>query len=291
MQTTAYQTVLVDVDDGVATITLNRPDRMNAYTFRMGLELRHAFHTLDQDDAIRAIVVTGAGKAFCAGADLESGGDTFAGRAADERARLAEELNVPEAHPWQLGTPIIAAINGAAVGVGITLPMQWDIRIAAEDAKIGFVFNRRGVIPEANSQWIVPRLVGVSRGLELLLTGRIITGREAAGIGLVSKAVPRHEVLAAAQDIAREISVNCAPVSVAITKKLVYRFLEEPDRNTAHALEGKMFWWTGKQADAREGVTAFLEKRAPDWKMGKTTDLPEELMNDSQPARRAAEKT
>lgn len=277
MQTIAYQTLLCDVSDKVATITLNRPDRMNAYTWRMGIELSHAFHAFDQDDEVRAIVVTGAGKAFCAGADLESGGDTFASRSFEERQRVREELAVPETPPWELGTPIIGAINGAAVGVGITLPCQWDIRIAAEDAKIGFVFNRRGVIPEANSQWLVQRLIGLARATELLLTGRIFSGREAAEIGLVHRAVPKDEVLPLAQELALDIARNTAPVSVAITKRLLYRFAMENDRVGAQAFESKLFGWTGNQPDAREGITAFLERRDPDWKMRKTSDLPEEL--------------
>lgn len=277
MQTLTYETLLIGVDSGVATVTLNRPEKMNAYNWRMGTELQHAFATLDADDQVRAIVVTGAGKAFCAGADLETGENTFRDSSFEQRRRLEEELQVPDVAPWELGTPIIAAINGAAVGVGITLPMQWDIRIAAEDAKLGFVFNRRGVIPEANSQWIVPRLTGLSRAFELLLSGRIFSGREAAEIGLVSKAVPKDQVLPSALEIAHDIAANTAPVSVAITKKLVYRFLGEPDRKAAKALEDTLFRWSGAQADCAEGITAFLEKREPKWTMSKNNDLPAEL--------------
>lgn len=279
MKTLTYDTLLVDVSDRVATVTLNRPDRMNAYTWLMGRELQHAFVTLDSDDDIRAIVVTGSGKAFCAGADLEAGENTFSTVSFEQRRKIEEQLDVPDLRPWELGTPIIAAINGAAVGVGITLPMQWDIRIAAEDAKLGFVFTRRGVIPEANSQWIVPRLVGLTRALELLLSGRIFSGREAAEIGLVSKAVPKEAVLPAALELAADIAQNTAPVSVAITKKLVYRFLGETDRRAAQALEGAIFAWTGSQADCSEGIMSFLEKRQPEWKMSKNDDLPSELMS------------
>lgn len=277
MQTLTYETLLVDVAEGVATVTLNRPEKMNAYNWRMGRELQHAFVTLDADDEVRAIVVTGAGKTFCAGADLEGGDKTFSGTSFEQRRKMEEELEVPDIAPWELGTPIIAAINGAAVGVGITLPMQWDIRIAAEDAKLGFVFTRRGVIPEANSQWIVPRLVGLSRAFDLLLSGRIFSGKEAAEIGLVSRAVPAQEVLPAALELARDISANTAPVSVAITKKLVYRFLTEPDRKGAKALEDAMFAWSGSQPDCAEGIKAFLEKRDPVWKMSKNSDIPAEL--------------
>lgn len=274
MKEIAYETILVVRDEGVGLVTLNRPERMNAYTWRMGVELQHVFHALDQDEDVRAIVVTGAGRAFCAGADLESGGDTFSGDSFDARRQLEEELSVPEKAPWDLATPIIAAINGAAVGVGITLPMQWDIRFAAEDAKLGFVFTRRGVVPEANSQWILPRLIGTSRALELLLTGRMFTGAEAAEWGLVSRSLPAEEVLPYAMEVAEDIARNTAPAAVGATKKLVYRFLQDGDRKAAHALEDEVFEWAGSTVDCAEGITSFLEKRDPKWKMSKH-DLPE----------------
>jgi enoyl-CoA hydratase/carnithine racemase len=178
---------------------------------------------------------------------------------------------------WEMNTPIIAAINGPAVGVGLTMPMEWDIRIAAEDAKLGFVFNRRGVMPELASNWIVPRIVGVSRGLELLMTGKIITGREAAAMGLVSSAVPAAEVLPTAVELARDVADNVAPVSAAIVKRLVYANLAEPDRRVAQSREGRLFGWTTQQPDSREGPMAFVEKRAPQWKLSKNADFPEEL--------------
>lgn len=276
MATTVYETILLERRGGVGLVTLNRPERRNAYIGRMGAELHMAFAELEEDDAIRAIVVTGAGRDFCVGADLERGGDTF-GRQGNfaEGERPARPAR-PALRPWEMATPIIGALNGNAVGVGLTLPMQWDIRIAAADAKLGFVFNRRGVIPEANSTWIVPRLAGVSRGLELLLTGRLFTGAEAAEIGLVSRAVERDQVLPAALEIAEDIAANTAPLSVAVTKRLVYEGLGDPDRNAASAREGRAFWWLGRQADAAEGITAFLEKRPPQWKLSKRTPIPEE---------------
>jgi enoyl-CoA hydratase/carnithine racemase len=216
-------------------------------------------------------VVTGSGRDFCVGADLERGGTTF--DRSDDTLR-AERADRPALRPWEMATPIIAAINGSAVGVGLTLPMQWDIRIAAADAKLGFVFNRRGVIPEANSTWIVPRLVGVARAMDVLLTGRLFTGEEAAAMGLVSRAVEREQVLPVALEIAHDIAANTAPVSVALTKRLVYEGLAEPDRNAAQAREGRAFWWTGRQADAAEGVSAFLQKRPPEWKLSKRTPVP-----------------
>jgi enoyl-CoA hydratase/carnithine racemase len=274
MATTAYETILLVREDGVGLVTLNRPERRNAYTARMGMELHEAFAELEVDEAVRAIVVTGTGRDFCVGADLERGGDTFRGSTGDERETIDQRRAVDPLRPWDMATPIIAAINGSAVGVGITLPMQWDIRIVATDAKLGFVFNRRGVIPEANSLWLVPRLIGVSRAMELLLTGRLFTGAEAVELGLASRAVERDQVLPAAMELARDIAANVAPASAAITKRLIYRFLAENDRDAAHALEGETFWWTGRQADAGEGITGFLEKRPPSWKLSKHTRPP-----------------
>jgi enoyl-CoA hydratase/carnithine racemase len=273
MATTVYETILLERRGGIGLVTLHRPERRNAYTGRMGAELQAAFAELEEDDAIRAIVVTGAGRDFCVGADLERGGETF-GRQGNFEG--GERPARPALRPWEMATPIIGALNGSAVGVGLTLPMQWDIRIAAADAKLCFVFNRRGVIPEANSTWIVPRLAGVSRGLELLLTGRLFTGAEAAEMGLVSRAVERDQVLPAALEIAEDIAANTAPLSVAVTKRLVYEGLADPDRNAASAREGRAFWWLGRQADAAEGITAFLEKRPPRWKLSKRTPIPEE---------------
>jgi enoyl-CoA hydratase/carnithine racemase len=170
-------------------------------------------------------------------------------------------------------TPIIAAMNGSAVGMGITLPVSWDIRFAAADAKYGFVFTRRGVVPEAGSTWMLPRLVGVSRAMELLLSGRIFSGAEGAEIGLFARALPAAEVLPAAQEFARDLAASTSAVSVAATKALVYDGLGQ-DRDESHAIEHQVFRWAGNQADAREGVTAFLEKRAPQWPLSKVKDYP-----------------
>jgi len=269
MATTTYETILLEREGAVGVVTLNRPERRNAYTATLGFELHRAFADLEADDAVRAIVVTGAGRDFCVGADLDRGGSTFRRSAGDERDRLDRRRSTETVRPWDMDTPIIAAINGSAVGVGLTLPMQWDIRIVARDARLGFVFNRRGVMPEANSLWLVPRLIGASRAMELLLTGRLLTGEEAAEIGLASRAVEREQVLPTALELARDIAANVAPASGALTKRLVYRFLAEPDRAAALELESRTFWWTGQQADAAEGVTAFLQKRTPEWKLSK----------------------
>jgi len=274
-----YEQILVERDGPVAIATLNRPDRMNAWTWQMSVELTHYFNQCDLDDGIRAIIVTGAGRAFCAGADFQQGGggDTFAGDALGNRRELAERYPGPRKGVQDLRTPVIAAINGAAVGAGLTMPIAYDLRIAAEDAKLGFVFNRRGVMPDADLLWYLPKLIGLSRAMDLLLTARIFSGKLAEEWGLVSRSVPKDQVLPTALEMAHDIATNVAPVSAAITKKLAYQFLEEIDGGHAQRFQSKLFGWTGRQADAREGITAFLEKRDPDWKLSKTNDMPEEL--------------
>lgn len=262
---TEHRTIRLDVSERVATITLNRPERLNAYTVEMGVELFGALAELDRRDDVRAIVVTGAGRAFCAGADLEAGGSTFSRERAWQAARELEERT----QPWKMATPIIAAINGPAVGIGATLPLQWDLRIASEKAKIGFVFTRRGITPEAHSTWILPRLVGVAKAMDLLLTGRIVTADEALALGLVSRVVPHEELAKVARDVAREIAERTAPASVALTKQLVWSQLGQSDPVAAKAAEDRVFEWIGKQPDAAEGVLSFLEKRAPRWTLSK----------------------
>jgi len=281
--TEVYSEILLDVSDGVATVTLNRPERLNAYTPTMARELHEAFAACDADDAVRAIVVTGAGRGFCAGADLARGGAAFDRTAEAEYERGGGPADQPWRKPpravaaWDVRKPIIAAINGAAVGVGATLPMQWDIRIAAESARIGFVFVRRGVVPEALSTWTLPRLVGMARAAELLLTGRILSAREALEWGLVSRVVADAELLATARALASEIARETAPVSVAITKWMLWHMQAELDLVRADDLDARAFWWTGTQPDAREGVRAFLEKRAPRWSMRPSIDMPDFL--------------
>ncbi len=259
----------IDVADGIAQITLDRPARMNAWTAQMGVELNQHLLRCDQDDSVRVVIVTGAGRAFCAGADLERGGDTFAGG-----ERPAERVGGQTIAPWEVRKPIIAAINGAAVGVGITLPLQYDLRIAANDAKLGFLFVRRGVVTELSSTWILPRLVGIARASDLLLSGRIVTGAEAAQLGLVNEAVPAERVLPRAREVAREIAENCAPVSVALTKRMIWEHLGGPPPAEVARREGKTLFALGRMADAREGVTSFLEKRKPKFTLSPTKDAP-----------------
>jgi len=268
-----WSTILVEDSGGVGVVTLNRPQRLNAWTPRMGVELREAVATLDARDDVRVIVVTGAGRGFCAGADLSP--DVQA-----EFSREDKEAWAGGTPFWELNTPIIAAMNGPAVGVGLTMALQWDLRVVAEDAKYGFVFGRRGLLPELGSTWLLPRLVGVERAAELLLTGRMFRGREAVALGVAAEAAPADEVLGRALDIARDIAENVAPVSAALTKRLVYRFLTEPDRARAEQVERGLSLWTSEQDDVKEGAAAFLEKRAPNWRLAKNGDFPEELFDD-----------
>ncbi|HWG14369.1 MAG TPA: enoyl-CoA hydratase-related protein [Streptosporangiaceae bacterium] len=273
----AEHEVLSEADAGVAIIRLNRPDHRNAFSGTMRAELNTALETFETDDSIRAIVLTGQGRYFSVGADLSRRGeDTFR----DSSPNGPGPEREPEpclTHPWRLRTPLIAAMNGSAAGMGLTIPMAWDIRIAAADAKYSFVFPRRGIVPEFGATWLVPRLAGLSAGLEVLLTGRPFSGTEAAAMGLVSRALPADQVLSAALEIAHDIAAHTSAMSAAATKALVYRGLEEPDRARHHDLESDVFRWTGQQADAREGIAAFLQKRAPHWPLAKTTDFPPQL--------------
>jgi enoyl-CoA hydratase/carnithine racemase len=276
-----YSDIRLEVADGVALVTLNRPDRLNAYTPLMGQELHDAFAACDEDDAVRAIIVTGAGRGFCAGADLARGGAAFDREAAAEyQQRPADRpwaKPVRAIAPWDVRKPIIAAINGPAVGVGATLPLQWDMRIAGTSARIGFVFVRRGVVPEALSTWILPRLVGMARAAELLMTGRLLSAEEALAMGIVSRVVPDAELLPTARALATEIARDTAPVSVAITKWMLWNMQSETDLARADDVDARAFWWTGTQPDAREGIKSFLEKRVPRWGMRPSADMPDFL--------------
>lgn len=274
---TEFSQILVERDGQVAIVTLNRPDRMNAWTWTMSAEMARAFAGLDADDTCRAIVVTGAGRAFCAGADLGGGGATFSGES--EAIGTAEDATeaLQATPPYELKTPIIAAINGAAVGAGLTITVEWDLRVVSEEAKLGFVFNRRGIMPDADLLWLIPRLIGVGPAMDLLLTGRIFRGREAFELGLAHRCVPQDQVVDTAVEMAHDIARNTGPVSVAITKKVLWQFLEVTNRESATRQQRRLFSWTGRQADAKEGVMAFLEKREPEWKLSKNLDYPSDL--------------
>jgi enoyl-CoA hydratase/carnithine racemase len=269
----SYQHILFGVEAGVATITLNRPKRLNAFHFALGAELESAYARCDADDTIRAVVLTGAGKAFCAGADMGGGDKTFDDVEGSRRA-ADPETGGRRLAAFQVRKPVIAAINGHAVGVGLTLAMQCDLRIVAADAKLAFAFVRRGIIPELGSHAILPRVIGFSRAADLLLSGRTIRGEEAAALGLASEALPAEAVLPRAQEWARDVAVNAAPASVAIAKRLLWEGVTETPRETM-AKEKPLLEWVGKQADAAEGVRSFLERRPPEWKLRASTDLPE----------------
>jgi len=271
----SYEQLLFDVRDRVALVTLNRPESLNAWTAVMAAELTDAMHRANEDDEVRAVVLTGAGdRAFCAGADLGRGGGTFADR---ERREASESR--PPLWPFQIDKPVIAAINGHAVGVGITYPMLADVRLVAENAKISFAFVRRGVLPELASHVIVARAAGLSNAAELLLTGKTIRGREAAELGLASRALPQTEVLPAAMEMAADIALNTAPASVAVSKRLLWQGLTVTVEDMMRR-EGPIFARLGNQADAREGVSSFVEKREPRWSLS-TGDLPRDLFEGS----------
>ena len=275
-----YQFVEVEIADGVGVVKLNRPDAKNAMNLVMTGELTDAVNSLDADEDVRVIVVTGNGSAFCAGIDLSEGAATFdaAGHAEhnDELGVTDESLTDRFAF-WKLRTPTIAAINGAAVGAGFTMTLVFDIRIVAEDAKLRMPFVRMNLIPEANSTWMLPRLIGVSRALELFLTGRFFTGTEAAAMGIASSAVPADRVLPTALEMAKEIATYAAPLAAGVTKDLVYRALETGDRSAIMTEETRLTWWTGTQPDTTEGVTALMTRGVPNFKQSKHTPVPDDL--------------
>jgi enoyl-CoA hydratase/carnithine racemase len=259
-----FEQITTETTDGVLTITLNRPDRLNAWTPTMGRELIEAFDRADADDQVRVIIVTGAGRGFCAGADLGGGGETF-----DQRTRQIEAgLHRDGGGQFTLRVfestkPVIAAINGPAVGVGATMTLPMDIRLAADTARLGFVFTRRGIVPEACSSWFLPRVVGISRAMEWVATGRVFTAQEGLEAGLIRSIHPAGELLEAARTLAREIAENSAPVSVALARRMLWRMLGAEHPMLAHRADSRGMFDRGQSADAVEGITSFLEKRPP----------------------------
>ena len=264
-----FQTLAYDLSEGIATITLNRPDRLNAFTAGMRDELVAAFDATDADDAVRAVIVTGAGRAFCAGADLSAGGQTFDYARRADAAR--EEQRVGDVYRDGGGRvtlrifrslkPVIAAVNGAAVGIGMTMQLPMDLRLASTEARFGFVFARRGIVPEAASSWFLPRLVGLQTAAEWCYSGRLVGADEALQRGLVRSVHAPGELLDAARALAREIAEHAAPVSAALTRQMMWRMLGEAHPMMAHRVDSRAIFARGRSADAREGVTAFLEKR------------------------------
>jgi len=272
-----YEQIQYDVTDGVLTVTLSRPDKLNAFTKTMANELLDAFDRADADDDVRVIVVTGAGRAFCAGADLSAGGQTFdyrvRGGSADEAPRDGGGL--VSLRIYELRKPIIAAINGPAVGVGVTMTLPMDIRLAADDAKLGFVFARRGITPEAASTWFLPRLVGPSQAAEWLYSGRVFPATEALAGGLVRSLHPKEELLSTTYAIARDIADNAAPVSVALSRQMMWRMLAAPSPYDAHVADSRAIHVRGQMPDVREGITSFMEKRPPKFTDRVSADLPD----------------
>ena len=273
----SYEQILYEVSDRVLTITLNRPDRLNAFTATMGSELIDAFGRADADDEVRVVVVTGAGRAFCAGADLGSGGGTFDYRGARGQAAVDEHRDgggLVTLRIFESKKPVIAAVNGPAVGVGVTMQLPMDIRIASTAARFGLVFARRGIVPEACSSWFLPRLVGISRATEWTYTGRIFPADEALAGGLVSRVVAPEALLPAAYELAHEIADNTSALSVLLTRQLLWRMLGADHPIEAHRIDSKCIFWMGQSADAQEGVTSFLEKRPARFGMKPSRDLP-----------------
>jgi enoyl-CoA hydratase/carnithine racemase len=280
-----FQDIRYEIADRVLTITLDRPDRLNAFTPTMGRELIEAFDRADADDDVRVIVVTGAGRGFCAGADLGAGGSTF-----DRRERQADG-ELPRDGGGQVALrifsstkPVIAAINGPAVGVGITMTLPMDIRLAAEEAKVGFVFTRRGIVPEACSSWFLPRIVGISQALEWTTTGRVFPAEEALAGGLVRSVHPAAELLDAARGLAAEIVEHTSAVSVALARRLLWTMLGAAHPMDAHRADSRAMFSRGQSADAREGVTSFLEKRPAEFPDRVSQGLPELFPDHEEPA-------
>lgn len=259
-----FEDLTIDIADGIATITLNRPDSLNAFRPRMMNELIGAFDLTDADDDVKAVIITGAGRAFCAGADLSAGGDTFAKGGSD----IQTAQGVPRdggglvaLRIFESLKPVIGAINGAAVGVGVTMTLPMDIRMASDTAKFGFVFAKRGIVPEACSSYFLPRIVGIQQATEWVYTGRVFGAEEALAARLVRSVHPSAELLDAARSLASEIVENTAPVSVAMSRRMLWRMMGASHPMEAHRVDSRGIKERGKSADSREGVTSFLEKR------------------------------
>jgi len=268
----AYKHILCSVEEGIMQITLNRPEKLNAYTATMGAELAGAFDAADADDAVRVVLVTGAGRGFCSGADMSAGEGAFDTTSAEGSVSFGDVSQGRQGRAGGAGMvgaifecrkPSIAAFNGAAVGVGLTLTLPMDIRIAADTARFGFVFARRGLVPEAGSAWFLPRLVGLPQALRWCLDGALFSADEALKGGLVSEVVPAQDVLPRARAIARSIADNTAPVSVAITRQMLWRLSPQDSPWPALKIDGALAMALGATDDVREGVSAFLEKRPP----------------------------
>jgi enoyl-CoA hydratase/carnithine racemase len=284
-----YEQILTDISDNILTITLNRPDKLNAFTATMMTEMIDAFRKANTNDDVRAVIVTGAGRAFCAGANLSAGASTFdATKRADRPERNAgpvEAVNWSDERVLDGGgrltleifeclKPVIAAVNGPAVGIGVTMQLAMDIRIASEEARFGFVFSRRGIVPEAASSWFLPRIVGIAQALSWCYSGKVFDAQEALKGRLVSEVVKPDQLLSRARAIAREIADNTAPVSIALIRQMMWKMLGADHPMEAHKVDSRGIYSRGASADVREGVSSFLEKRPAKFPQKITTDMP-----------------
>jgi enoyl-CoA hydratase/carnithine racemase len=274
----AYEEIIYEVSEQIATITLNRPGKLNSFTNRMLKEIIAAFDESDADDNVRAVIVTGSGRAFCAGADLSGGGETFAKGGSDVKAKtgvMRDGGGLVSLRIFESKKPVIGAINGAAVGVGVTMTLPMDIRLASTSSKFGFVFAKRGIVPEAASSWFLPRIVGISQATEWCFTGRMISADEALEGRLIRSVHEPEGLLPAARAIAREIAENTAPVSVALSRQMLWRMLGADHPMQAHRVDSRAINSRGASDDAREGVMSFLEKRPANFPVKVSDGLPE----------------
>ena len=279
-----YETIKYEIKDKILTITLNRPDRLNAFTGQMMNDLISAFDSASKDDEVRVIIVTGEGRGFCAGADLGAGEATFNRDKNPRVEKTQDEENLEWLRDgggrttlaiYDCSKPIIAAINGPAVGVGVTMTLPMDIRLASEDAKFGFVFARRGLVPEAASSWFLPRIVGISKSLEWTFSGKVFDAKEALNGGLVRSIHPKDTLMDEAKNIANEIIENTSPVSVSMTRQMLWKMLGADHPMEAHKVDSRAIYELGKGEDTKEGVNSFLEKRPPEFPSKVSKDMPD----------------
>ena len=273
----AYSTILYEVEDNVLTLTLNRPDKLNAFTRDMMHELINAFDKADEDDNVRAIIITGAGRGFCAGADLSVGAETFNADVREDRESGLQRDGggLLTLRIFESKKPVIAAINGPAVGIGATMLLPMDIRICSTDAKIGFVFSRRGIVPEACSSYFLPKIVGISQALEWCISGRVFPAGEALTGGLVRSVHDPDELIGAARTIAGEIANKTSAVSVALIRQMLWKMLGADHPMEAHKIDSRGIYYCGKSDDVKEGVESFLEKRPAKFPLKVSKDMPE----------------
>lgn len=273
-----YEHIAYDVEDRILTITLDRPEQLNAFTGQMMTEMIDAFDRSDADDNIRAVIVTGRGRGFCAGADLSGGANTFNANRNGRTTDIAEYRDgggLLSLRIFESKKPVIAAINGPAVGVGVTMTLPMDIRIASDQARIGFVFSKRGIVPEACSSWFLPRIVGIQQATEWVYSGRVFTAQEALAGRLVRSVHPQAELLNAARDIARDFANNTSAVSIALSRQLLWRGLVADHPMQAHMADSRGILLMGQSSDVKEGVASFLEKRPPNFQMSVSKELPD----------------